>query len=206
MQNRLTAADDVIEFTTRLEKEYEDTCLLMGIDELDLPFKEVLEVAITANMNLEGKTMFGHAIRRDAEGAIDKIEEAFQEKSFKDWIFRPKVKKGPSEKSYPSSPKPNPSYQKPCRNQNSYHSHRSRFNAFASRFYYNSKRYYPDNYKYWNWRYKPFEPARCWFYDRQGGCRYGDFCYYMHFKTDRHYEGSHGRGIPNFRESMPYRI
>ena len=73
----MTATDDIIEFTAHLEKEYEDKCLLMGVDKLDMTFQEIIEVAITANMNLEGKTMFGNAIKRDLEGAIDKIEEAF---------------------------------------------------------------------------------------------------------------------------------
>ena len=197
LQNRMTATDDIIEFTARLEKEYEDTCLLMGVNELDLTFGEVLEVAITANMNLEGKALFGNAIRRDLEAAILKIEEAFHDKSFKELVFKSKDNRNSTAKTYTSSPKSDTPYQKPRRKGNNYGTHTRRYDSFDSDYYYDNQRYYQNYNTYRNRRNRPYKPARCWFYDQQGSCRYGNLCWYKHFRgeTDFNYEG-YGEGIP----------
>ena len=87
LQMRMTKQDDIEEFTARIRKEYEETCQLLGVEELGTPLNEVLEVTITGDMTLEGKTMFGRALRRDPDTAIGMIEEAFREKAYREKVF-----------------------------------------------------------------------------------------------------------------------
>ena len=87
LQMRMTRSDDIEEFISRIRKEYDETCQLLGVGELGTPLNEVLEVTVTGNMALEGKTMFGRALRRNPETAIGIIEEAFREKAYKDKMF-----------------------------------------------------------------------------------------------------------------------
>ena len=80
---KMTAKDDIEEFTSRIRTEYKETCHLFGLEELDIPLNIVFEVTVTANMNQEGKCLFGNAFRRDAETTIQKIDKAFRNKVFK---------------------------------------------------------------------------------------------------------------------------
>ena len=87
LQTHMNMTEDIEVFTTTMESEYEETCKLLEVDELDIPLNEILETTVTANMCPEGRKVFGSALRKNPGAGIKKIEEAFRDQAFKEEMF-----------------------------------------------------------------------------------------------------------------------
>ena len=125
LEMKMTKTDDIVVFTTHIQQEYDETCLLLGVDELSIPFNEVLEVAVTGNMTSAGKAMFGWVFKEDMKTALLKIEDAFRDRSFKENVFHRTNSESSSTRPYLSSPIRHYTRHTPHRNEYIYHHHRS---------------------------------------------------------------------------------
>ena len=121
---RMTKADDIVVFSAHIQTEYEETCLLLGVDELSIPLSEVLEVTVTGNMTLAGKALFGPGFKTDLEAALLEIEVAFRKETFKEMTFHITSSESSSARTYLSKPLWHYAHQTPCNNAYSYHRHR----------------------------------------------------------------------------------
>ena len=87
LQLHMAVTEDVIAFSTKVRREYNEICQLYEVEELGISLNEVLEQTITANMERPYRIVFGSALRRNPEEGIDKIDVALRNWASKESIF-----------------------------------------------------------------------------------------------------------------------
>ena len=146
--------EDVSVFVAKIQEKYHEVCELYDVDSLPKSLNSVIAHTVTMKMNWTGQALYYSDILGNPEKIVEEMEKSLRNTKFRNSLFE-------FEHEY-------------CRS--------SGFSGDSSTKNNNQGRRMPyvSGNKGRARRYRPYTRSRCWFHDSQGGCRYGNSCWFAH--------------------------
>ena len=146
--------DNVSVFVAKIQEKYHEACELYDVDSLPNSLNSVIAHTVTMKMNQTGRALYYSDILENPDKIVEEMEKSLRNAKFRNSLFE-------FEHEY-------------CRS--------SGFSGKSSTINNNQGRSMPyvSGDKGRAMRYRPYTKSKCWFHDSQGGCIYGNSCWFAH--------------------------